>query len=89
MVISLLILVLLVFAILIMVLMALFFTGNRAEKKLGYPKRGESMQDVQFLVSIGEHVLAQRCYRRIHRCSVHAAKAAIEKLSVQQTGGKP
>ena len=87
MVISLLILVLLVFAILIMVLMALFFTGNRAEKQLGYPKRGESMQDVQFLVSIGEHVLAQRCYRRIHRCSMSTAKLAVEKLSTNQSAG--
>ena len=84
-----LILVLLAVAILVLVLAALSFTGNSAEKQLGYPKRGESMQDVQFLLSIGEQVLAQRCYRRIHRCSVHAAKAAIEKLSVQQTGGKP
>ena len=85
MVISLLILVLLVFAILIMVLMALFFTGNRAEKQLGYPKRGESMQDVQFLLSIGEHVLAQRCYRRIHRCSAHTAKVEVEKLAAHRT----
>ena len=85
----LLILVLLAAAILVLVLAVLSFTGNSAEKQLGYPKRGESMQDVQFLLSIGENVLAQRCYRRIHRCSVHAAKAAIEKLSVQQTGVKP
>ena len=84
-----LILIFLAVAIFLMVLAALSYTGNSAEKQLGYPKRGESMQDVQFLLSIGEHVLAQRCYRRIHRCSVHAAKAAIEKLSVQQTGGKP
>ena len=87
MVISLLILVLLVFAILIMVLMALFFTGNRAEKQLGYPKRGESMQDVQFLLSIGENVLAQRCYRRIHRCSMSTAKLAVEKLAASQSAG--
>ena len=87
MVISLLILVLLVFAILIMVLMALYFTGNRAEKQLGYPKRGESMQDVQFLLSIGEHVLAQRCYRRIHRCSMSTAKLAVEKLAASQSAG--
>ena len=63
-----LILVILAVTIFIMVLTALSYTGNSAEKQLGYPKRGESMQDVQFLLSIGEHVLAQRCYRRIHRC---------------------
>ena len=84
-----LILIFLALAILVMVLAALSFTGNSAEKQLGYPKRGESMQDVQFLLSIGEHVLAQRCFRRIHRCSANTAKAAIEKLSVQQTGVKP
>ena len=76
-----LILVILAVTIFIMVLTALSYTGNSAEKQLGYPKRGESMQDVQFLLSIGEQVLAQRCYRRIHRCSVHTAKAAIEKLA--------
>ena len=76
-----LILILLVLAIFIVVLAALSFTGNSTEKQLGYPKRGESMQDVQFLLSIGEHVLAQRCYRRIHRCSANTAKAAVEKLA--------
>lgn len=76
-----LILIFLALAILVMVLAALSFTGNSAEKQLGYPKRGESMQDVQFLLSIGEHVLAQRCYRRIHRCSANTAKAAVEKLA--------
>ena len=76
-----LILVLLTVAILVLVLAALSFTGNSAEKQLGYPKRGESMQDVQFLLSIGEHVLAQRCYRRIHRCSAHTAKVEVEKLA--------
>ena len=81
----LLILVLIAVAIFIMVLAALSFTGNSAEKQLGYPKRGESMQDVQFLLSIGEHVLAQRCYRRIHRCSANTAKAAVEKLAAHRS----
>ena len=76
-----LILVILAVTIFIMVLTALSYTGNSAEKQWGYPKRGESMQDVQFLLSIGEHVLAQRCYRRIHRCSAHTAKVAVEKLA--------
>ena len=80
-----LILVLLAVAILVLVLAALSFTGNSAEKQLGYPKRGESMQDVQFLLSIGEQVLAQRCYRRIHRCSMSTAKLAVEKLSANQS----
>ena len=80
-----LILIFLALAILVMVLAALSFTGNSAEKQLGYPKRGESMQDVQFLLSIGEHVLAQRCYRRIHRCSANTAKAAVEKLADHRT----
>ena len=80
----LLILVLIAVAIFIMVLAALSFTGNSAEKQLGYPKRGESMQDVQFLLSIGEHVLAQRCYRRIHRCSAYTAKVAVEKLAAHR-----
>ena len=80
-----LILIFLALAILVMVLAALSFTGNIAEKQLGYPKRGESMQDVQFLLSIGEHVLAQRCYRRIHRCSANTAKAAVEKLAAHRT----
>ena len=82
-----LILIFLALAILVMVLAALSFTGNSAEKQLGYPKRGESMQDVQFLLSIGEHVLAQRCYRRIHRCSMNTAKLAVEKLSANQSAG--
>ena len=81
----LLILVLLAAAILVLMLAALSFTGNNAEKQLGYPKRGESMQDVQFLLSIGEHVLAQRCYRRIHRCSAHTAKVEVEKLAAHRT----
>ena len=80
-----LILIFLAVAIFLMVLAALTFTGNSAEKQLGYPKRGESMQDVQFLLSIGEHVLAQRCYRRIHRCSANTAKAAVEKLAAHRT----
>ena len=83
----LLILVLLAAAILVLALAALSFTGNSAEKQLGYPKRGESMQDVQFLLSIGENVLAQRCYRRIHRCSMNTAKLAVEKLSASQSAG--
>ena len=82
-----LILIFLALAILVMVLAALSFTGNSAEKQLGYPKRGESMQDVQFLLSIGEQVLAQRCYRRIHRCSMSTAKLAVEKLSTNQSAG--
>ena len=82
-----LILIFLALAILVMVLAALSFTGNSAEKQLGYPKRGESMQDVQFLLSIGENVLAQRCYRRIHRCSMNTAKLAVEKLSASQSAG--
>ena len=80
-----LILVILAVTIFIMVLTALSYTGNSAEKQLGYPKRGESMQDVQFLLSIGEHVLAQRCYRRIHRCSAYTAKVAVEKLAARRT----
>ena len=80
-----LILVILAVTIFIMVLTALSYTGNSAEKQLGYPKRGESMQDVQFLLSIGEHVLAQRCFRRIHRCSANTAKAAVEKLAAHRT----
>ena len=84
-----LILVLLAVAILVLVLAALSFTGNSAEKQLGYPKRGESMQDVQFLLSIGEQVLAQRCYRRIHRCSAHTAKAAVEKLAQHRLDTNP
>ena len=83
----LLILVLLAAAILVLMLAALSFTGNSAEKQLGYPKRGESMQDVQFLLSIGEKMLAQRCYRRIHRCSMNTAKLAVEKLSTKQSAG--
>ena len=81
----LLILVLLAAAILVLMLAVLSFTGNSAEKQLGYPKRGESMQDVQFLLSIGENVLAQRRYRRIHRCSMSTAKLAVEKLSANQS----
>ena len=80
-----LILIFLAVAIFLMVLAALSYMGNSAEKKLGYPKRGESMQDVQFLLSIGEHVLAQRCYRRIHRYSAHTAKVAVEKLAAHRT----
>ena len=80
-----LILVILAVTIFIMVLTALSYTGNSAEKQLGYPKRGESMQEVQFLLSIGEHVLAQRCYRRIHRCSAYTAKVAVEKLAAHKT----
>ena len=80
-----LILIFLALAIFLMVLAALSYTGNSAEKQLGYPKRGESMQDVQFLLSIGEQVLAQRCYRRIHRCSMNTAKLAVEKLSANQS----
>ena len=83
----LLILVLLAAAILVLALAALSFTGNSAEKQLGYPKRGESMQDVQFLLSIGENVLAQRSYRRIHRCSMSTAKLAVEKLAANQSAG--
>ena len=82
-----LILIFLALAIFIVVLAALSFTGNSTEKQLGYPKRGESMQDVQFLLSIGENVLAQRCYRRIHRCSMSTAKLAVEKLAASQSAG--
>ena len=83
----LLILVLLAAAILVLALAALSFTGNSAEKQLGYPKRGESMQDMQFLFLLCENVLAQRCYRRIHRCSMSTAKLAVEKLAASQSAG--
>jgi ribosomal protein L7/L12 len=47
------------------------------------PKAGTAtMADVERLVRSGEKVLAIRCYREIHDCSLRAAKQAIEDLSI-------
>lgn len=78
------VLMLLVAGILVLVVVLSSLTDNNTEKQLGYPKLGESVQDVRFLLSIGENMLALRCYRRVYRCSLREAKEAVELLPEYQ-----
>lgn len=47
-----------------------------------YPKAGQaSSADVERLVKSGFPVLAIRCYRELHGCSLRQARAAVQALS--------
>ena len=51
-----------------------------------YPRSGQAKpEDVQRLLSSGRSVLAMRCFRDLHGCSLKQAKAAIEAM--QQEAG--
>jgi ribosomal protein L7/L12 len=46
------------------------------------PKVGQAtMADVERLVRAGERILAIRCYREIHKCSLQDAKRAVDDLT--------
>jgi hypothetical protein len=47
------------------------------------PKFGQAtMADVERLVRAGERILAIRCYREIHSCSLQDAKKAVDDLTL-------
>ena len=83
------VLMLLVAGIFVLLVALSSITDHKTETQLGYPKLGESLQDVRFLLSIGENILALRCYRRIYRCSLRVAKEAVEQLPEYQAVSNP
>lgn len=56
----------------------------RKERNLGYPKAGESLEDVKLLILLQQDIFALRCYRRIYpKASLAEAKYVVNKLSEQ------
>lgn len=53
---------------------------RQRERKLGYPKESETLDDVRFLVAINEEILAQSCFRRVTGGSLKQAKIYIEQV---------
>jgi ribosomal protein L7/L12 len=49
-----------------------------------YPERGKAtMADVERLLNMGSRVLAVRCYREIHGCSLREASEAVSTLAIK------
>lgn len=56
----------------------------KKERNLGYPKAGESLEDVKLLILLQQDIFALRCYRRIYpKASLAEAKYMVNKLSKQ------
>lgn len=54
-----------------------------------YPPAGQaSMLDVERLLDSHLPILAMRCYREIHGCSLEVAKEAVEVIAARQQQGK-
>jgi hypothetical protein len=50
-----------------------------------YPEPGKAtMADVERLLNMGSRVMAVRCYREIHACSLRQASEAVHALSTKR-----
>lgn len=54
----------------------------RRERALGYPKNDESIEDVKYLISKGEKILAIRCYRRIFKVDLKTASSKVKEFDI-------
>ena len=61
-----------------------WFQITKLRRSGHYPERGKAtMADVERLVRMGSRVLAMRCYREIHGCSLRQAKEAVDALQIK------